>query len=63
MLLSKDVLEQRAFDIDNNAWEGSDVQTYLNGDSVSYTHLFVGTGRSADRASQDTKESGGRLDG
>ena len=32
LLLSKDVLEQRAFDIDNNAWEGSDVQTYLNGD-------------------------------
>ena len=32
LLLSKDILEERAFDADDNVWQGSDMQTYLNGE-------------------------------
>ena len=32
MLLTKDGQEKRAFDADSPVWEGSDMQTYLNGD-------------------------------
>ncbi len=32
LLFSRDILEERPFDADSNVWEGSDIQTYLNGE-------------------------------
>jgi hypothetical protein len=32
LLLTKDIQEEKAFDTDSQVWEGSDMQTYLNGE-------------------------------